>query len=80
MDMILPASAALRPLLPVASDPILQGLETRFVVHLPGFADPVAEIVVGQAKTAGLGDLPQDRVGAQAAAADLRIVEEVDGG
>src|SRR6185503_9871496 len=50
---------------PCAADEALDRLELRLVGHLRAFADPVAEVEVGQAEAPARLDLPQDVVGTE---------------
>src|SRR5690242_19330267 len=63
---------------PGAADEALDRLELRLVRHLRAFADPVAEVEVGQAQALARLDLPQHVVGAEARAAPVGLVEGVD--
>src|SRR6185436_17729893 len=63
---------------PGAADEALDRLELRLVGHLRAFADPVAEVEIGQAQAPARLDLPQHVVGAEARAAPVGLVERID--
>src|ERR1043166_464679 len=72
------APAPAPPPAPGAADGALDRLELRLGRHLRAFADPVAEVEVGQAQALARLDLPQHVVGTEARAAPVGLVEGVD--